>query len=41
MSANDPFLSSVMARSALSRLLVVAVIIAGLWVAIAWAVSLP
>ncbi len=40
MHSADPFLSSVMARSAFQRLLVVGVIVAFLWLAIAWAVAL-
>ncbi len=41
MTGGDPFLSSVMARASLQRVLMVAGIIACLWLAIAWAVSLP
>lgn len=38
---SDSFRSSLMARSAFTRLIVVAVVLAGLWAAIAWAVALP
>lgn len=41
MPARDPFLSSVMARASTHRLLAVAAVIACLWLAILWAVSLP
>jgi hypothetical protein len=41
MPGYDPFLSSLMARAAHSRLLLVAGLILFLWVAIAWAVALP
>jgi hypothetical protein len=42
MSApRDPFHSSLMARSAAARLLAAALGIGILWLAIAWAVSLP
>ncbi len=37
----DPFLSSLMARAATVRLAAVAVVIACLWLAIAWAAALP
>ncbi len=41
MTARDLFLSSTMARPWTHRLAFVAAILAGLWLAIAWAVSLP
>jgi hypothetical protein len=41
MASGDPFEASVMARGAVARICVVAGIIAGLWLAIAWAVMLP
>ncbi len=41
MSDRDPFLSSLMARSSLLRLMAVSAVAAGLWLAILWAVSLP
>jgi hypothetical protein len=41
MSGQRELPLSLMARSAAARLLAVAVVIAGLWLAIAWAVSLP
>jgi hypothetical protein len=37
----DPFLSSVMARSALTRLVAVLALLAAMWLVIAWAVALP
>ena len=37
----DPFRSSVMGKAASRRLLAVAGLIGALWLAIAWAVSLP
>ena len=40
-TAGDPFLSSLMARASIHRLMAVAVLIACLWFAISWAVSLP
>ena len=39
--ARDPFLSSLMARSALGRVCGVAVLIVCLWGAIIWAAILP
>lgn len=41
MTNRDPFLSTLLAQAASRRLLGVASIIAGLWLAILWAVSLP
>jgi hypothetical protein len=41
ISFRDPFLSAVMARSSVHRLLAVMAVIACLWLAILWAVSLP
>lgn len=41
MPNRDPFLSSLMAQAARRRLLGVAGILAALWLAILWAVSLP
>lgn len=41
MKQSDPFLNSVLARSALTRLLAVLVVIAALWAMIWWAVVLP
>lgn len=41
MTARDLFLSSTMARPWTHRIAVVAVVVAGLWLAIWWAVSLP
>ena len=41
MAARDPFLSSALARSALWRMAGVNMALAGLWLAIAWAVKLP
>ena len=41
MSFRDPFLASVMMRSSVQRLTVVGAVIACLWLAISWAVSLP
>jgi len=41
MANLDPFLSSVMARSAATRVLAVLGLLALLWLAIAWAVALP
>ncbi|WP_280109988.1 hypothetical protein [Beijerinckia indica] len=41
MAVHDPFLASLMARSALQRLAVALGIVACLWLAILWAVSLP
>jgi hypothetical protein len=41
MSFRDPFLASVMMRSSAHRLLAVGIVIACLWLAILWAVSLP
>ena len=41
MTARDPFLSSTLSRSAALRMAGVALVLAGLWLAIAWAVSLP
>ena len=41
MAGRDPFLSSAMARASGQRLLAVAALIGGLWLAIGWAVSLP
>jgi hypothetical protein len=38
---NDPFASSLIGRSAITRLLFVAVGLALLWAAIGWAVVLP
>ena len=38
---HDAFLSSVMARASTHRVLGVAAVIACLWLAILWAVSLP
>ena len=38
---NDPFLSSLIGRSALSRLIGVVLVLGLLWLAIAWAVALP
>jgi hypothetical protein len=38
---NDPYVSSLIGRSALTRLLGVAIGIALLWGVIAWAVALP
>ena len=40
-TAGDPFLSSLMARASVHRLAAVLVLIACLWLAISWAVSLP
>jgi hypothetical protein len=37
----DPFLSSVIASSAVYRLIAASTVIACLWLAILWAVSLP
>ncbi len=37
----DPFLHSVLAQPAAVRLGAVGVVLAGLWLAVAWAVSLP
>jgi hypothetical protein len=39
--ADDPFRGSLLARSAMSRLGVAAIVIVCLWLAILWAVSLP
>ncbi len=41
VTSRDPFLSSLIARSSLQRLLMVLGIIAVLWLAITWAVALP
>lgn len=41
VTTRDPFLSSVIAQTALHRLLGVAVVLVVLWLAIGWAVSLP
>ena len=41
MKDQDAFGASAMARTAIERLGSVAVVILGLWLAIAWAVSLP
>jgi hypothetical protein len=41
MSLRDPFLASIMVRSSIYRLISVAIVITGLWLAIFWAVSLP
>jgi uncharacterized membrane protein len=41
MSFRDPFLASVMMRSAVHRLLAVGAVMACLWLAILWAVWLP
>jgi hypothetical protein len=41
MSLRDPFLASVIARSSIHSLIWVGIVIAGLWLAILWAVSLP
>tara|TARA_B100000378_G_scaffold253181_1_gene228932 strand:+ start:1309 stop:1434 length:126 start_codon:yes stop_codon:yes gene_type:complete len=41
MKLSDPFLTSLMAQTALARLIGVAVILVFLWLAIFWAVSLP
>ncbi|MGE5515198.1 MAG: hypothetical protein ACM31D_05200 [Bacteroidota bacterium] len=41
MPVSNPFLSSLMARAAVKRLAGVAAVLASLWVAIWWAVSLP
>ena len=40
-TAGDPFLSSLMARASVDRVAAVVVLIACLWLAISWAVSLP
>ncbi|HEY7763797.1 MAG TPA: hypothetical protein VIB38_02305 [Aestuariivirgaceae bacterium] len=40
-SSDDPFLSSVIARAAVYRLMAVGAMIACLWLAILWAVWLP
>jgi hypothetical protein len=37
----DPFRSSILASSALTRALAVLILLAALWAAIAWAVALP
>jgi hypothetical protein len=39
--ADDPFRGSLLARSAATRLAAAAAVIAVLWLAIFWAVSLP
>ncbi|MEG9884621.1 MAG: hypothetical protein V6Z86_08440 [Hyphomicrobiales bacterium] len=41
LKSRDRFRSSLMARAAFERLLMVAVIIAGLWLGVAWSVALP
>ncbi|ODN70736.1 hypothetical protein [Methylobrevis pamukkalensis] len=41
MTSRDPFVSSLMARSAAERLVGVAAILALLWLAVWWAVVLP
>ncbi len=41
MISRDPILSSTLARPALRRVLGVLVVLAVLWLAILWAVSLP
>ncbi|WP_268932145.1 hypothetical protein [Martelella alba] len=41
MKLTDPFLTSLMAQTALVRLAGVAVLLVFLWLAIWWAVSLP
>ena len=40
-SRRDPFRHSALGRPALGRLLVVFCVLAGLWLAIAWAVAVP
>ncbi|MCS0504768.1 hypothetical protein [Ancylobacter mangrovi] len=41
MTNRDPFLSSLIAQTALHRLLGVSGVLVVLWLAIGWAVSLP